>query len=216
MSIRTLQDMKHHTFSFAGEYATIFGTPERAGTWLIYGEEKQGKTWAALILANYLSQFAHVLYVSAEEGFSLTFVDAVRRAGIAHTNRKLHVTDGSYPLYEVLQAKCGARKKTRIVFIDNITFYKDELKGTKMQHLQRSYPDVLFIYLAHEDNGRPYGATAQMCKRLSKIIIHVEGLQAQISGRCPGGTLTIHDTKAQLYWGATNPQESSTHNLHAI
>lgn len=201
MSIRTLREMKHDTFSFTGEYAEVFGTPERAGTWIVYGEEKQGKTWAALLLANYLSAFAHVLYISAEEGFSLNFVDSIRRAGIEYSNNSLHVIDGSTTLHEVLQKKCGPRKKTRIVFIDNITFYKDELKGNIMQRLQRDYPSVLFIYLAHAENGQPYGATARMCKRFSKIIIRVEGLQAHISGRCPGGTFNIDDSKAQLYWG---------------
>jgi hypothetical protein len=55
MSIKHIYELKHSTLPFTGEYATVFGTPESAGTWLIYAEEKQGKTWAAMLLANYLT-----------------------------------------------------------------------------------------------------------------------------------------------------------------
>lgn len=201
MSIKNLQELKHDTYTFNGDYAEVFGTPETSGTWIIYGAEKHGKTSAALLLAKYLSDYAHVLYISAEEGFSINFVKAIKHAGITHDNKRLYVVDGSEQLDNIISSKCGPRKKTRIVFIDNITFYKDDLKGNKIQRLQREYPNVLFIYLAHEENGQPYGATARMCRRFAKIIIHVEGLQAHISGRCPGGTFDIDDTKAQLYWG---------------
>jgi DNA polymerase III delta prime subunit len=202
MSIKNLYDKTHNTFAFDADYLSVIGTPESSGTWLIYGAEKNGKTWAALMLANYLSKFTHVLYISAEQGADKDFVEAVKRAGISHTNKKLYVVDGSVgELNTILEKKVGKRHKTKIVFIDNITFYLNELKHNKLQHLQRKYPDVLFIYLAHEEQNKPYGATAQMCKRLAKIIIRVQGLQAQVSGRCPGGIFNIDDTKAQLYWG---------------
>lgn len=205
MSIKNLYDLKHKVFEFVGEYLLVFGTPERNGTWIIYGAEKNGKTWAALLLAKLLSSFVSVLYISAEQGADLDFVKSVKRAGIDHTDKNISVVDSEdAPLAEILEKKLGKRCKTKVVFIDNITFYKDELKGTVMQKLQRKYPDVLFIYLAHEEQKKPYGATAQMCKRLAKVIIRVEGLQAQVSGRVPGGTFNIDDSKAQLYWGVNN------------
>ena len=209
MSIKNLYDISHSTFSFDGDYLTVFGTPERSGTWLIYGAEKNGKTWAALMLANYLSKFAHVLYISAEQGVGIDFVEAVKRAGISHSNNKLYIVDGTEALPNILAAKCGKRHKTRIVFIDNITFYKQDLVNAQMQNYQKQYPDVLFIYLAHEEQKKPYGATAQMCKRLAKVIIRVEGLQAQVSGRVPGGTFNIDDTKVQLYWGVITKNKTT-------
>lgn len=199
MSIKNLYEIKHDTYQFTGEYHAVMGTPESNGTWLIYGAEKNGKTWSALLLANYLSTFADVIYVSAEEGFSSEFVAGIKRAGISHDNTKIKFF-GYLPIEE-LKTKLGKRKKTRIVFIDNITVYKDELKHNAIHRLNKEYPNILFIYLAHQEQGKPYGATAQMCKKLAKIIIHVEGLQAQFSGRCTGGIMNINDKKAQLYWG---------------
>jgi thymidine kinase len=212
MSIKNLLDIVHKVFAFIGEFLEVFGTPERSGTWIIYGAEKNGKTWAALLLAKMLSAFTKVLYISAEQGADLDFVKSVKRAGISHTDKNIHVIDGQdATLNEILEKKLGKRSKYKVVFIDNITFYKDELKGTVMQRLQRKYPDVLFIYLAHEEQNKPYGATAQMCKRLAKIIIRVQGLQAQVSGRCPGGIFNIDDTKAQLYWGVTINNKKQEH-----
>jgi len=58
------------------------------------------------------------------------------------------------------------------------------------------------IFLAHEEKREPYTATAKLCKKLAKIIVHIEGLTAFISGRCPGGTITINEQTAMLYHGS--------------
>lgn len=213
MSIKNLYDKTHNTFAFDGEYLQVFGTPEQNGVWLVYGAEKNGKTWAALLLANYLSKFNHVLYISAEQGTGKDFVEAVKRAGISHSNKKLYFVDGKEDLPKILASKCGKRHKTKIVLIDNITFYHRDLKNAQLQKYEKQYPDVLFIYLAHEEQNKPYGATAQMCKRLAKIIIRVQGLQAQVSGRCPGGVFNIDNTQAQLYWGVTATKNDTETNF---
>lgn len=197
--------MQHKTIPFTGDYAHVFGTPETSGTWIISGEEKNGKTWCAMLLAKELSTFGEVLYISAEQGIDLDFVKSLKRAGIDHSNTRISVVDGQEnSLDEIVEAKCGKRKKVRFVFIDNITFYKDELKGNRLHKLQRQYQHILFIYLAHEEKGALYSATAKVCRKIAKVIIRCEGLQAQVSGRCPGGIFNIDDTKAQLYWGVNN------------
>jgi hypothetical protein len=132
----------------------------------------------------------------------LDFVNSLKRAGIQHSNKLLQIIDGQeYALPSILAAKFGPRKKSRFVVIDNITFYKDDLKGNGLHKLQRDYPDVLFIYIAHAEKGELYGATAKLARKLAKVIIRVEGLQAQVSGRVPGGIFNINESKAQLYWG---------------
>lgn len=207
MSIKNIYDLKHNTLPLTGMYADVFGTPESCGTWIISGAEKNGKTWAAMLLANMLTTDLklHGVYVSGEQGVDADFVKSLKRAGIDHANSRLYVVDGQeYTLLEILEAKCGKRKKSRFVIIDNVTFYKDDLKHNMLHRIQRMYPDVLFIYLAHEEGGKLYGATARLCKKLAKVIMRAEGLQVQVSGRVPGGTFNIDDTKAQLYWGVTN------------
>ncbi|MCC2590326.1 hypothetical protein [Chryseobacterium sp. MFBS3-17] len=179
----------------------IFGEPERSGKlWLIYGEEKQGKTWFAMLLAHYLSQKEAVLYISAEEGLGKTFQDVITRANFDLTNRKFKAH--AYVPMADLEAAMAKRYAPKIVFFDNVTVYLEELKNGGLQRLVRNNPDKLFIFLAHEDRGEPYTATAKMIKRLADRIIRVQGLLATVGGRTKGGQYMIDQEKAMIIHGS--------------
>lgn len=80
ISVKKLYSKKFKTFPFQGLFKEIFGAPSTSGIWLIYGKEKNGKTWGTLLLSEYLSQYEKVLYISAEEGTDMEFQKAVQRA----------------------------------------------------------------------------------------------------------------------------------------
>ena len=201
LSVKNIYSQSFTTLPMSGEYEQPFGHPSDCGTWLIYGKEKNGKTTFALQLAQYLSRMKKVLYVSAEEGVELEFTRACARAGISVSDRNLNFID--YEPLEELRERLAKRKSARIVFIDNITIYNDELKGGELRKLQRDYPNHLFVFIAHEDDtgGTPSTSSGKLCKKLAKIICHVEGMAAQIAGRCPGGTIVFNEAKAALYYG---------------
>lgn len=186
-------------FDFNGIWKEVLGEPEKSGIWLIWGAEKNGKTWFALILANFLSQFSRTHYVSAEEGMKKGFKDAIVRAKISALNKALAFNEYE-PLAELYE-RLSKRKAPRIVVIDNITVYNNELKNGGMRKLVLDFPNTLFIFLAHEERGEPYTSTAKLCKRLADIIIHVEGLTCNVSGRCPGGKILIDEDRAALVYG---------------
>ena len=202
LTTKNVIDKKHSTFQFDGQWLQIFGEPEKAGAWLIYGKDKNGKTWGTLLIAQYLSKSDKVLYISAEQGISKSFKDALVRAKINPNNNKLHYSGyiSLDELYEVLNRK---RSAPTIVVIDNITFYTDELKNGAFRKLLKDFPKTLFIFLAHEERGEPYTATATLCKKVAEIIIHVKGLKLLVGGRCPGGEIDIDEEKAALYHGHT-------------
>jgi hypothetical protein len=200
LSVKNLYDIKHKTFAFDGVWLDAMGNPEKNGAWIIWGAEKNGKTWFALMLADYLSRGDDkVLYISGEEGTDKAFIDACSRAGIGPEKRGLNFIE--YEPIEEVSARLKKRKAARIIFIDNITVYVDDLKNGAFRKLLNDHPDCLFIFLAHEDRNEPYTATAKLCRRLAKIIVHVEGLACTVSGRCPGGRLMIDEEKAALYHG---------------
>ena len=199
LNVRNLFAMKHELFQLDGIWHDTIGSPERNGAWLIWGSEKNGKTWFTLLLSNYLSDFEKVHYISAEEGLCSDFIDTCRRAKINLFNKKLQF-HGYEPLVD-LYKRLKRRQAPKIVVIDNITIYNDELKNGALRKLLNDFPQMLFIFLAHEDRGLPYTATAKMTRKIAKRIFYIEGLSCQVSGRCPGGTLTIDEERAALYHG---------------
>ncbi|GIZ15749.1 hypothetical protein [Capnocytophaga catalasegens] len=201
ISVAKLLEKKYKTFDFDGVWREVMGTPEVSGFWLIYGAEKQGKTWFALKLAEYLSQFEKTLYISAEQGYSWGFQQSCSRAGIDPTNPKMKIVP--YVKLDELEKTLKRQRAPKVVIIDNITTYNDELKNGKLRKLQMNYKDTLFVFVAHEEKNEPYTAIAKLCKKLAEIIIRVEGLACQVSGRCPSGVLTIDEEKAMLYQSST-------------
>ena len=179
----------------------IFGEPERNGKmWLIYGEEKQGKTCFAMLLAQFLSITEPVLYISAEEGLGKTFQDVLLRSNFNTKNRKFKAY--GYVAMEELRKTLKKRYAPKIVFIDNITVYVEELKNGNLQELIKENQDKLFIFIAHEDRGEPYTATAKMIKRLADRIVRVQGLLATVGGRTKGGQYMIDEEKAMIIHGS--------------
>lgn len=205
LNIRTVFSKKFKTFGFTGLWKKVFGDPEKGGVWIVYGPEKHGKTWFSLLLSDYLSQFEETWYISAEEGLNMDFVAAMNRAQLEPSNEALKFWDYQ-PVTEVIE-RLGKRNPPKVVVWDNVTVYKDELAYGGFTDLIKQFPNTDFIFLAHEEKNEPYTATAKMIKRFAKIIVRVEGLAVFVSGRCPGGTLTIDEEKAILYHGteiATN------------
>ena len=202
LSIGNLYTKKFKTLEMDGVWADVLGTPEANGAWLIWGAEKNGKTWFALMLANCLSEKTKVLYVSAEERTGKAFVEACQRAGLDSVNRSLQFLEYT-PLNE-LCTRLNKRKSADVIIIDNCTVYKDEILKGELIKLLHTYKNKLFIFIAHEERKEPYSALAKMVRKFANVIVYVEGLACRVSGRVPGGMLMIDEFKAKLYHGENN------------
>lgn len=199
LTAKNLLDKKYTTFNFQGIWREVFGTPTTTGIWLIYGKEKNGKTWGTLLLADYLTNFGKVLYISAEEGVDMEFQQACKRAKINPKNKNFQFIE--YEPIEDLYTRLKRRNAPRIVIIDNLTIYNEELKSNGIKKLKQDFPKVLFICVAHEERNKPYTAAAQMASKLAKILIRAVGLTLIIGGRTSGKKIMIDETKAILYHG---------------
>ena len=199
LTAKNLFDKKYKTFPFTGIWKEVFDEPETSGIWLIYGKEKNGKTWGTLLAADYLSKFTKVLYISAEEGMGLAFQNACKRAYIDPKNRNIHFTE--YEPIEELYQRLKRRKAPKVVVLDNLTIYNEELKANGMKRLKQDFPNTLFICVAHEERNKPYTAAANMASKLAAVIVKAQGLVLIVGGRVPGGTLLINEEKATLYHG---------------
>lgn len=199
---KNLLEKSSPKYQFTGVLGDVLGKPGTSGIWLIYGAEKNGKTWLSVKLAEFVSSYAKTLYVSGEEGLDDTFLKTCARAKLNPHNRKLKFLD--YTPLDELDEYLSKRQAAKIVFIDNITVYNDELKNGVLRKFVAKHSDKICVFIAHEENNEPYSATAKMAKRLAKILIRVVGLKAFVAGRCPGGELTIDMERAVLYHGTNN------------
>jgi len=199
LTVQNLVKKRFKTYPFTGFFKEVFGTPSTNGIWLIYGKEKNGKTWGALLLSEMISQYTKVLYISAEEGTDLEFQNAVKRAKIDTENKNLHFAE--YETIDELYIRLKKRKAPKVIVLDNLTIYNEELRGNGIKKLKQDFPNTHFICVAHEERNKPYTAAAQMASKLAKVIIRVIGLTLIVGGRVPGGNLLIDEEKALLFHG---------------
>ncbi len=197
LTIKNVLDKKFEGIPFTGLFADIFGDPEPNGAWLIWGDEKQGKTWLTIKLADELSCYYRVLYVSAEEGISKAFNATCNRVGLEPGNRNLSFAE--YMSVDELDKRLQKKRAPAVVILDNMTIYSEEFKNGVLRQFLLTHSKKLFLFVAHEDRKEPYTATAKLVRRLAKVIIYVKGLQCTVSGRVPGGVLQINEDRAMLY-----------------
>ncbi|SMG35797.1 RecA family protein [Sphingobacterium psychroaquaticum] len=189
---KTLTGLESH-------FADVLGEPEAYGIWIVYGKEKHGKTLCSLMLANALSNLTKVVYISAEEGISQHFQDTMSRLNIDANNPRLFFSE--YISIDELRVILGRRNAPKVVFVDNVTAMIHELRQDAARKLSQDFPNVLFVYVAHQEKNEPYTAIAKKIKIWAKAIFRVEGLRVMVSGRVPGGEYNLHEAKAWLYHG---------------
>lgn len=181
---------------------SAIGNAERKGCWIIYGCEKNGKTWFTLKLAREIAKHERVAYISAEEGLDDSFLNAIKRAGITTSDDILW--DEYLSVDEIIE-KFKKQRSANIIVIDNLTMYSDELRPTEVKkRLLDALPNKLIIFVAHEERKEAYPAIARMAKKLAKVIFHVEGLKAFVTSRfSPGGEIIIDEEKSEIFHGIT-------------
>lgn len=179
----------------------VLGKVVVEGCWIVYGPEKNGKSWFALWLAKQLARFTRVNYISAEEGLADSFKEAVLRAGITTAD---NIVWNEYISVEEIIEKFSKQRSAKIIIIDNLTMYSDELKPIELKkRLLDALPNKLIIFVAHEERKQPYPAIANMAKKMSSVVIHIEGLKAFVTSRfSSGGEIVINEEKADIYWGS--------------
>ncbi len=200
VSIDQLYKTKHKTLPFSGEWAAHIGQPEPGKTWIIWGDSSNGKTTYALMLAKILSPFMKVWYDSMEEGDSETMKVACKRVKMEEVKRRFVLLNNES--IEELEARLNKNPKLSLaVFIDTVQYA--ELTFKKYKELKENYPNVLWIYLSHEEGKLPDGKVAQKIRRDAMVKIRVVGYRAFSTSRY-GHTVpfTIWQEGAERFYGS--------------
>lgn len=176
LSNRNVCDANFKVADFTGEWLATFGKPELRGAWIIFGESGSGKTHFALSLLAYLTQFVDkAAYDTIEQGLSLSFKNSWLDANMAEVGNKVVVY--SKEQIPALRERLRKRKSPQVVVIDSITALVGFTRST-FASLIDEFPNKLFIFIAHEENGKPYPAVARHVRKLAEVKIRVEGFKA--------------------------------------
>lgn len=197
--VRELLSMKFDVMQFDGSWYDAFGTPERRGVWIIWGNSGSGKTSFALQLCKYLCRFGRVAYDSMEEGACRTMQDAIRRTGMMEVNKKFLLIDNEN--MDELSIRLRRQKSPDIVVIDSFQYTRMTYRqyiDFKEQHKRK-----LLIFISHAEGQLPNGRAAKGVMYDASLKIYVEGFRAFSKGRFigPVGYYDIVPEKARQYHG---------------
>lgn len=168
-------DARFSVADFTGEWLATIGKPELRGAWIIFGESGSGKTHFALQLLAYLSQFVdRVAYDTIEQGYSLSFQNSWNDANMGELGNKVIILDKEQ--IPALRERLRKRKSPQIVVIDSITALVGFTRVT-FASLIEEFPNKLFIFIAHEEGGKPYPGVARHVRKLSEVKMRVEGFK---------------------------------------
>ncbi len=187
---------------FTGEWEKAIGSPELAGSWIIWGDSTNGKTRFALQLAKYLSEFAKVAYNSLEEGISPSFKTALIESSMSDIDNFI-VLDGED--VSEIRIRLKKQRSPHIVIIDSVQYWG--INYTEYKDLRKDFPKKLFVFISHAEGKLPEGRIAKKIRYDAFVKIRIEGYMAFTQSRFGGGnSYTIWEQGAADYWSKPNKE----------
>ena len=200
--VREVLSMKFDTFPFSGAWYDAFGTPERRGIWIIWGNTGSGKTSFVMQLCKELCKYGRVAYDSLEEGACLTMQNSLKRFNMQEVNGKFLLLDVE-PI-DQLCLRMKRQKSPDFVVIDSLQY--TQLTYAQFIKIKEAYRNKLIIFISHASGTNPDGRVAKKVAFDAALKIYVEGKRAFSKGRFigPKGYYDIWPEEAARYWGECN------------
>jgi hypothetical protein len=179
-----LYTTKIRSLEFSGSWLDAIGSPEPSGSWIIWGNPKNGKTRFALQLAKYLCTLGlRVAYDSLEEGVSKSMRDAIMDCNLQEVSRRFTLLDKE-PVTDLMD-RLTRKKSPDVVIIDSIQY--SGLSYAAYKSMKDKFRRKLFILVSHAEGTKPAGRVASSIRYDANVAIWVEGYTAYPAGRYGGG-----------------------------
>jgi len=173
MNSQELMNYKYDSYTFNGKWHDLIGDPGKRFHMMVFGRPKQGKSIFCVQFANYFSQnFGPVLYVAAEEGFSVTLQKKIREFGMANNNMDF----ANYRNYEQIRAALQA-KPYKLVFIDSVNFIK--ITPEQIEELKAQNPQTAFVTVQQATKGGQFRGSQEYAHNCDIIIEVIAGIAHQ-------------------------------------
>ena len=197
--VREVLSMKFDTFPFSGAWYDAFGTPERRGIWIIWGNTGSGKTSFVMQLCKELCKYGRVAYDSLEEGACLTMQNSLKRFNMQEVNGKFLLLDVE-PI-DQLCLRMKRQKSPDFVVIDSLQY--TQLTYAQFIKIKEAYRNKLIIFISHASGTNPDGRVAKKVAFDAALKIYVEGKRAFSKGRFigPVGHFDVWPEEAAVYYG---------------
>ena len=197
--VNEVLSMKFDTFPFTGAWYDAFGTPERRGVWMIWGNTGSGKTSFVMQLCKELCKYGRVAYDSLEEGACLTMQNTLKRFNMQEVNRRFLLLDAE-PL-DQLSLRMKRQKSPDFVVIDS--FQYTQMTYAQYIKFKEANRNKLIIFISHASGQNPDGRSAKKVAYDAALKIYVEGKRAFSKGRFigPVGHFDVWPEFAAAYYG---------------
>ena len=169
----------YKTLQWDGRWKEAFGQPEENSTWFICGPSASGKSSFVMQLAEELTHYGRVLYMSYEEGVGMSFRQRMLFFGLDKRQGWFRVLTTC--TLDELKECLSRRHSAKFIIVDSI----QEAGWTypETENLIESFPGKSFIFISQELKGRPLGKGAERLRYKAGVKIRVAGFRAWCQGR---------------------------------
>lgn len=189
-SPREIAQKKWQRIEWDTKWKEPFGNPTLNETWFVMGASASGKSSFVMQLAKEMCKIGPVLYVSYEEGVSLSFQERLKRYKMNEEQGKFRVvTDDTL---EDLTERLKKKRSAKFVIIDSFQYAGWTYEEAKA--LVDKFKHKSFIFVSQEYKGQPLGKAATRLKYMAGMKVRVAGYRAYCQGRFtsdPGGGFVV-------------------------
>lgn len=199
LSARQVLEIRREKISLGGEWAGCLGDIDRHCVVFVWGNSGNGKTSAVVSLCRELTAFGKVLYLSLEEGYSLSLQNTLRRFNMAECGSRFQLLESC--TLDELDERLSRPRSPEFIVVDSFQYM--HLSYRQYSAFRDRHRNKMLIFVSHADGKRPAGRAARSVEYDAGLKIWVEGHVAFSKGRFIGetGKAVIWAKGAEKYWG---------------
>jgi hypothetical protein len=173
MSASSLMEYEYPHYEFTGKWERFIGNPQIGFHAMVYGIPKSGKSILCTQFAQYLSEnFGSVLYVAAEEGFSMTLQKKIKEFGMVNDNLFYANFKDAQQIATALQ-----NNDFDFVFIDSVNYIK--IEPEELEQLKAIKPETSWITIQQATKDGKFRGSQEFAHNCDIVIQVSQGVATQ-------------------------------------
>lgn len=207
LTAKEILNIRRPSLTFEGEWGNCIGSMDRHGVVFFWGNSGNGKSSAVISFCKELAKNGKVLFVSLEEGFSLSFQKTLKLYDMDSLGSRFQVLESATA--EELVERLSKPRSADFVVIDSFQY----LGMSYRQYIdfKGKLANKMLVFVSHADGKQPEGRAAKSVKYDAMQKIWVEGFVAFTNGRFigPTGQAVIWEKGAWDYWNKRTMDNNS-------